>query len=167
MTKPAETKERFIELRASGMTLSKAAMELDVSYNTVVNWERDLKEEISVGKAFKLEELLEKYRMTKERRIELFGERLLAILEELAKRDLSDVPTPKLFEMMIRCSKALEAETDIPEVMTEVEIDSIKRDKSILGDRATIEREKEEKKVELEIERFEMSEALIESGVQG
>jgi hypothetical protein len=72
-----------------------------------------------------MEELLEKYRMTKEKRIELFGERLLAIKEELAKRelDLSDVSTPKLFEMMIRCSKALEAEVDILHFQTEEDIE--------------------------------------------
>lgn len=82
MTKPAKTKERFIELRASGMTLAKAAHELDIAYNTAVNWEKDLKENIETAKAINMVELLEKYRMTKEKRIELFGERLLAIQEE-------------------------------------------------------------------------------------
>ena len=115
MTKPAKTKERFIELRASGMTLAKAARELDIAYNTAVNWEKDLKEKINVARAIKMEELLEKYRMTKEKRIELFGERLLAIHEELAERDLSNVPTPKLFEIMIRCIEALKAEVGIAE----------------------------------------------------
>jgi hypothetical protein len=126
MKKSAENTERFIELRASGTTLAKAAQELGVAYNTAVNWEKDLTEKIAAAKAIKMEELLEKYRMTKEKRIELFGERLLAIQEELAKRDLSDVPTPKLFEMMIRCSKALEAEADMPQFLTEEEIEAKK-----------------------------------------
>lgn len=44
---------------------------------------------------------------SKEKRIELFGERLLAISEELKKRDLSEISTPKLFEMMVRCMKGI------------------------------------------------------------
>jgi transcriptional regulator with XRE-family HTH domain len=144
MTKSAETMERFIGLRASGMTLAKAAQELGIAYNTAVNWEKNLKENVEVAKAFKMEELLEKYRMTKEKRIELFGERLLAIQEELAMRDLSDVPTPKLFEMMIRCSKTLEAEVDIPEFMSEEEIENIKRDRYISENKAEVNRANEE-----------------------
>ena len=116
MRKSAENTERFIEFRASGTTLAQAAQKLGVAYNTAVNWEKDLKEKIDAAKAIKMEELLEKYRMTKEKRIELFGERLQAIQKELAERerDLSDVSTPKLFEMMVRCSKALEAEAVMP-----------------------------------------------------
>jgi hypothetical protein len=106
MKKTQENTERFIELRASGMTLAKAAQELGVAYNTAVNREKDLKEKIEASKAIKMEELLEKYQMTKEKRIELYGERLLALQEELKKRDLSDIPTPKLFEMMIETCRA-------------------------------------------------------------
>lgn len=144
MTKSAETMERFVGLRASGMTLAKAAKELGIAYNTAVNWEKNLKENVEVAKASKMEELLEKYRMTKEKRIELFGERLLAIQEELAMRALSDVPTPKLFEMMIICSKTLEAEADIPEFMSEEEIENIKRDRYISENKAEVIRANEE-----------------------
>jgi DNA-binding XRE family transcriptional regulator len=126
MKKSDKNMERFIELRASGTTLAKAAQELDIAYNTAVNWEKDLLEKIEASKAIKTEELLEKYRMTKEKRIELFGERLLAIQDELAKRDLSDIPTPKLFEMMIRCTKALEAEASMPHFLTENDIEAMK-----------------------------------------
>lgn len=36
----------------------------------------------------------------------------MAIDEELKKRDLSEISTPKLFEMMIKCIKALKAEKE-------------------------------------------------------
>jgi transposase len=42
MTKPMKTKERFIELRASGYTLAQASKELGISYNTAVNWEKEI-----------------------------------------------------------------------------------------------------------------------------
>jgi hypothetical protein len=144
MTKPAETKERFIELRASGMTLAKSAQELGIAYNTALNWQRELVDYIRAAKAFKMEELMDKYQMTKEKRIELYGERLLAIQEELSKRDFKDIPTPKLFEMMIRLSKALEAESIVPNFLTE---DDIKNNKK--------ERENNKKDREIDLKQIE------------
>jgi hypothetical protein len=145
MKRTAENTERFIELRASGMTLAKAAHELDIVYNTAVNWEKDLKEEIEAANAIKMEELLEKYRMTKKTRIELFGERLLAIEEELAKRDLTNVPTHKLFEMMIRCTKALEAEAYEPQFLTKEDIENRKRDMKLAREKAELNKRMNEK----------------------
>ena len=137
MTYPYEIKDRFVELRASGMTLAKAAEELGIAYNTAGNWEKDLKESIEAQRAIHIEELQEKYLISKEKRIELFGERLLALNEELKKRDLSDIPTPKLFDMIIRCMKALEAETGEPAFMSEKEIER-KRDERILASHRAI-----------------------------
>ena len=123
MKRSKKVKEKFIELRASGMTLAQAAKELDIAYNTAVNWERQDKEQIDAIRAIKLEELMDKFRMTKERRIELFGQQLLAVQEELSKRGLSDVPTQKLMDMMMRLSKLLETEAIHPRFMTEDDID--------------------------------------------
>ena len=114
------------------MTLAKAADELDMARSTALNWEKDLKERIEALGAIHIEELQEKYLLSKEKRIELFGERLLAINEELKKRDLSEVPTPKLFEMMVRCMKALDGEIEVPEFLSEEEMER-KRDERILA----------------------------------
>jgi transcriptional regulator with XRE-family HTH domain len=132
MTYPFEVKDRFVELRASGITMAEATKELGISHNTGLNWEKDLKERIETYRAIHIEELQEKYRISKEKRIELFGERFLAINEELKKRDLSEIPTPKLFDMMIRCMKALESEIDEPMFLSEAEIER-KRDERILA----------------------------------
>ena len=126
MTKSTDTRERFIELRAEGWTLTKISDELDISYNTAVSWNKDYHERIRAAHALRIEELQEKYLMAKEKRIELFGERLLAIKEELAKRDLSEVPTPKLFDMMMKCEVALEKEAVNPVFMTEEDIETAK-----------------------------------------
>ena len=101
-------------MRAEGRSHSAIAKELGIAQNTAVNWSRELFEEITAIKAFKAEEMIEKYRMTQEKRIEMYGNRLLAMQDELARRDLSEVPTNKLFDMMMKCSKALEAEISKP-----------------------------------------------------
>jgi len=126
MTKDVETRDRFVELRAEGHTLTKIIEELEISYNTAVNWNRAYTERIEAAHALRIEELQEKYMIAKEKKIELFGERLLAVKEELAGRDLSDVPTPKLFDMLLKCQAALEKEAARPVFMTEEDIEKAK-----------------------------------------
>lgn len=129
-THPKEVREKFIELRAEGRTLVKVAKELKIAYNTAVDWNKEFLEEIDAAKAFQVEEMMEKYRMTRDKRIEMYGERLLALQDELAKRDLSEIPTGKLFEMMMKCSKELQTEIGTPKFLTESEIKSKKMKRS-------------------------------------
>jgi len=133
MTHSPELKDRFIEMRAEGRTLSAIAKELEIAQNTAVNWSRELSEEIAAIEAFKAEEMIEKYRMTKEKRIEVYGNRLLAIQDELAKRDLSEVPTNKLFDMDVKCSKVVEAEISNPAFLTDEDIET-RKNKRIADD---------------------------------
>ena len=53
--KDIETKERFIELRGRGLPLAKIAAEINVSKPTLINWERDFREEIDNLQAVELE----------------------------------------------------------------------------------------------------------------
>ena len=114
MTRSKETKDKYVELRAEGITIQKAAEELGISNNTAGNWEKSLKSQIADLENIRLQELQQKYLMSKEKRIELYGERLLVIKEELSKRDLSDISTPKLFDMLIKCSNVLQTEYVAP-----------------------------------------------------
>ncbi len=104
------TKERFIELRARGLSFDKISKELQVSKQTLIDWSKGLQEEIRNLKAIELEALQEKYFLTKEKRLELFGERLKAIKEELDKRDLKDVSTDKLIELFLKFHRSLKEE---------------------------------------------------------
>ncbi len=79
--------------------------------------------------------------MTTEKRIEIYGERLNAIQDELAKRDLSDIPTNKLFEMMIKCETALKAEIPSPNFMTDEEIEGAKKSRKAREERDRMYRE--------------------------
>lgn len=46
--------------------------------------------------------------MLKSQRIELFGEKLKTIKDELDKRDLLDIPTDKLFDLFMKCFHQLQ-----------------------------------------------------------
>jgi hypothetical protein len=100
--KDIEIKQRFVELRAQGKSLRIVADELGAGLQTVVRWERELKEQIENQKAMELDALLERHRLTVQAQIKCYGVELARVTEELRKRDLTDVPTPKLYDIMIK-----------------------------------------------------------------
>jgi len=92
-------KTRFIELRAQGLPLATIADEIGVSKTSLINWEREFKESIDNLRAVELEALYDKYYLSVRKKVEFFGEVLSKIQSELEKRDLSSVPTEKLYAM--------------------------------------------------------------------
>jgi len=102
--------KRFIDLRATGMSYEKISAEIGVSKRTLINWGKKLSLEIADAHAVELEALQDEFYMLKERRIKLFGEKLKAISEEIDNRDLSDIPTEKLFDLFFKMYRVLERE---------------------------------------------------------
>ena len=90
-----QTLDRLVDLRADGMSLANIAKELGIARNTAVSYDKELREKISAVKAIKDEEMLERFRMTKQKRLEMLGERLQTIQEELSRRGLADISTSK------------------------------------------------------------------------
>lgn len=66
--KDQETKEKFVELRAKGLSFDRIAAELETSKQTLINWAKELENEISNLKKVELEALQEKYFMLKSQR---------------------------------------------------------------------------------------------------
>jgi hypothetical protein len=108
--KDQETKEKFVELRAKGLSFDGIARDLHVSKQSLINWAKELENEIGNLRKIELEALQEKYFMLKSQRIELFGEKLKAIKDELDKRDFADLPTDKLFDLFMKCFHQLNEE---------------------------------------------------------
>jgi len=98
--KDVEIKHQFIELRAQGKSLRTASDVLKIGLQTAVRWERELKEQFENLKAMEIDALLERHQLTVQAQIERYGFELARVTEELKKRDLSDVPTPKLYAIM-------------------------------------------------------------------
>jgi len=69
--------------------------------------------------------------MTKERQIEFLGERLLAVQGELDERDLTELPTHRLFDMMIRLLKLLGSENVQLEFLSEEEMSTRKSERML------------------------------------
>lgn len=106
-------KDEFVELRAQGMSFAAIAERLGVAKSTLIAWSEDLEVEIANLRQIHVEGLREKYRMGAERRVELFGKQLDAVEGELGKRDLTAVPTERLFDLLVKLGKELNV-TDTP-----------------------------------------------------
>lgn len=118
-----EKRLRFIELRALGKSLDSIGKEIGVSRQTLANWEKEHEEEIQNRRAMELDALEEMYWMKKQGRIELFGESLRRVREELELRDLSEVQTVKLLELELKLVTELKQEFPAPNIMSEREVE--------------------------------------------
>jgi len=108
--KNANDKENFIALRAEGRSFADIADILKTSKPTLIDWSKKLSMDIQNARTIRMDELFEKYAVAKAKRIEIFGERLNAILAELDKRNLDEVPTATLLELARKYGESLKTE---------------------------------------------------------
>jgi hypothetical protein len=125
-------KERFIELRAQGYSFDKIAKELGRAKQTLIDWSKELQEEIANLKALELEALYEKYYLLKETRLQTFGEMLQKIKKEVDKRNLSDVPTDKLLDLYLKYNSQAKEEIVEPQFKSSGEIDEERTERELL-----------------------------------
>ena len=97
--KDAETKQRFIELRAQGWSFARLAAELEVSKPVLIQWGRLHQFEIYNLRQVETEALREQCLTSRRQRWEQLTRDQRRVEEELAKRDLADVPTARLLTL--------------------------------------------------------------------
>lgn len=105
-----DLKERFIELRAEGRSYADIAGILEVSKPTLIEWSRELQAELTRARTLRMDALFEKYAVSKQKRVEVFGKRLEAILTELEGRTLTDIKTEALLRLALVYGENLKAE---------------------------------------------------------
>lgn len=129
-----EVKEKFIELRAKGYSFDKIAKELGKAKQTLIDWSKELQEEIANRKALELETLYEKYYLLKEVRLQTFGEMITKLKTEVERRDLSDVPTDKLLELLLKYNGQINEEIVEPTFKSSQEIAEERQDRELLDE---------------------------------
>ena len=117
-----ETKQKFIELRAQGLSFDKIAKELGKSKQTLIDWSRDLSGEIANLKAIQLEEMYKTFYLTKENRLQTLGTMLSKIKEEVETREFTDVPTEKLLDLLLKYNTKVAEELVEPTYRSQDEI---------------------------------------------
>lgn len=108
--KTNETRERFIQLRAKGLSYSSIAKQIKVSKSTCSNWEKELKDQISQLKSDRLDDLYQEYGMLKEARIASIGKVLNKIDQAIDEADFSMMTPSQLLDFRLKYQKALNDE---------------------------------------------------------
>jgi len=108
-----KTKEKFIELRASGLSYSKIAAQLGLDRSTIQRWAKDFACEIDNLKMIELEALQEQFYMSKRKRLEVLGAVIVPLVEELKSRqeDYEDYNFEHLTELIFKYMKMARKET--------------------------------------------------------
>ncbi len=117
--KDHELRQRFMLLRAQGASYATLTRELGVSKQTLLKWGSAHKEEIENLRAIEFETLKEQYRLTKQAQLAVYGAERLRVLEELQKRDLSAVPTPRLYDLWAKLDAQIKASCPEPVINDE------------------------------------------------
>jgi hypothetical protein len=127
-----EVKQQFIELRAKGYSFDKISKQIGKSKQTLIDWSKDLEEEISNCKALELEALYESYYLLKEAKVKKYGAILEKITNSLENRDFDKVPTGRLLELYLLYFERLSQEVVAPTFKSSKEIEEEKLDKEII-----------------------------------
>jgi transcriptional regulator len=133
------TKQRFIELRAKGWSFDKIAKELGKAKQTLIDWSKELQDEIANCKALELEALYESYYLLKEAKIKKYGAILSKITNELESRDFNKVPTGRLLELYLLYFERLSQEVIEPTFKSSQEIKEDKQDRELLEELTTLQ----------------------------
>lgn len=112
-----ETKNKFVELRAKGNSFQSIADKLGVSKQTLINWSKELQMEINNLRTVEYDALVSKYRLNKQKKLELYGEFLDKVYSEIQKRSLEDLSTEKLFHLYLKINTSLDK--DMPNLLLE------------------------------------------------
>ena len=118
--KDEQTRQRFIQLRSTGRSFAAIAGELDVSKPTLINWSRKYRFEIQNLRAIESEALAEKFLATREARAQRLADQLEVVEAELARRNLSDLPTHRLFQLAETLRRQLGQTFGTPQFTTRV-----------------------------------------------
>lgn len=92
-------KEKFIELRAKGLSFDKISKEINISKQTLIKWNQEFSSEIANLTYFYSENLIEEFRLLKNHKVEALACTLRKVLDELSKRNFDNVSTKDLISI--------------------------------------------------------------------
>jgi transposase-like protein len=120
--KDQETVQKFIELRAQGISYRAIARQLNVAPSTLFNWSRQHQHLINNLQAIEWEEVLARTLAPRQQRVQAIADQLRRLETELANRDLSSVPTARLIGLTDLLRRRLERECGSLQFSASVEL---------------------------------------------
>ena len=118
-----QTREQFIRLRGEGRSFRDIAEELGVSKTTLLDWSKEFAQEIANLREMERDALRRQYGVAVEARIRALGQTLRRMIQEIERRDVTDVPTSDLLALVLKYEHALRAESEkLPEFAKRVSV---------------------------------------------
>lgn len=105
-----EAKDKFIELRAAGLSFDTISQKLEISKPTLIKMSRELSDQIEQLRYINLESLAERYKILRAERLESLGRLLEKIDSAVEAADLSQLRADKLFELKLKVTDRMQAE---------------------------------------------------------
>jgi len=99
MMHSTDTKSKFLELRAKDWSLARISKQLDVSVRTLVEWNRQHRDELRTLRAVEIEALQEKLLATHEHQLTTLVTQLKCLDEQIAVQKLEFVETKDLYRI--------------------------------------------------------------------
>ena len=125
MAKNLDIKERFIKLRANGVSYDKIAKKLSIDRNTAIEWGKQFNKEIANMKSIRLENLIEQFTLSVEDKVKLWGNIVNRIYDALEERSFSNDDNDKLLDMLCKAQSRLESSFVEPKFEVIIESDSL------------------------------------------
>ena len=110
--KDLEDKEKFIHLRAKGLSFDKIAKQIKISKPTLLKWSEEFEKEINKHIGLEIEDIFEQYRLLKLHKIETLTILLRNGLDELQKRNLNSLRTKDLLPAISSLQSILKNELE-------------------------------------------------------
>jgi hypothetical protein len=109
-----ETKMKFVELRARGVSVQKISAELAVAPATLYRWHDAMKEEIDKRRFAERERIMEKFNLAENERIEQLCAIYRRASEQVTKDSFHIIPTTQLVKMMLALDKKFLKAIEMP-----------------------------------------------------
>jgi len=105
----AEETEKFIELRAQGLSFDSIAQQLNISKPTLLKKAREFQGEIERLKFINLESLAERYKALRAERLKALGGLLEKVDTAIDKADFEKLSPEKLVDLKLKLSDKMQS----------------------------------------------------------
>lgn len=124
--KDSETREKFLELRAKGKSYAQITRQIGVSKPTLIKWSQQYAEQLEHLRGEEMSALCERFRITREHRVERFTNLINRLEDQLISRDLTELKTYSLITLYINLMRAVRSEIEPArlEVSADLEVTS-------------------------------------------
>lgn len=97
-----EKQQQFVTLRAKGVSYQKIALQLHIAKGTAISWNREFYQQISEMRKVEIDNLIRSHKLHREEQLKQLGKIVKMLRKEMKQRDLQEVPTVKLLELILK-----------------------------------------------------------------